>query len=629
MTYEKKERGITLIVLIITIVVLVILTTVAIRTITNTGIIDISLKASSDSLKAKYFEEIDLSISEEQLNSYLGNNEEEKAFIQELKENLEAKDWVSSIIMCDSELEEQSNAYENSILIITTKEGYEIIVDVDNSKREAKIREESFGKAGEACNVKYDANTGSGAEIAEQSIRKGFSVTLQENTYTKTNYIFVGWCLDKDGNGEKYAKGSKVKIQEDTVFYAIWDLTPVEISFDANEGTGEMESINVKINTDTVLPENTFTRPHYAFQGWCLDKNGSSTIYEEGDTINVSEDTVVYAIWEQNEVTVTFHGNYGDNETYSVVLEKGARISTVENWRAQSRDGYNDWYYKDSNYSERYAAFKVNAGLLTFDEDTDIYINYVLIEYTITYNLLGGTITNEKTTYTIEDDNFTLAEPVGSVNTFIGWTGSNGDTPQRNVVVQKGTTGNLTYTANYDTSGTIAVGQRIYNKGLETTENVYIVRQIEGNTITMTPEHYGESKYLVEPGATLEDAQYVYNNLTNVLDAKCTEIFNDNTNKNSLTIRSIRESEITTSLAPVPNADYPDAYWYPKGFSGLGRYSCWGYVYNSRDEFASYNRWAYDLYNTSGTVYNYYLRTCPVVTFDKSILEGRRRRLDT
>ena len=67
--------------------------------------------------------------------------------------------------------------------------------------------------------------------------------------------------------------------------------------------------------------------------------------------------------------------------------------------------------------------------------------------YKITYNLNGGAMSGQKTSYTVVDS-FTLPTPTKTGYTFTGWTGSNGTTPQKTVTINKGTRGNLNYTAN-------------------------------------------------------------------------------------------------------------------------------------------------------------------------------------
>ena len=69
--------------------------------------------------------------------------------------------------------------------------------------------------------------------------------------------------------------------------------------------------------------------------------------------------------------------------------------------------------------------------------------------YTITYNLNGGSISGQPTTYKVDTANITLPTPTRTGYTFNGWTGSNGTTAQTSVTIAKGSRGNKTYTANW------------------------------------------------------------------------------------------------------------------------------------------------------------------------------------
>lgn len=71
------------------------------------------------------------------------------------------------------------------------------------------------------------------------------------------------------------------------------------------------------------------------------------------------------------------------------------------------------------------------------------------VTYTISYTLNGGSISGQKTIYDVETATFTLPQPTKKGYTFVGWTGSNGTTPQKTVSIAKGSTGNKTYTAVY------------------------------------------------------------------------------------------------------------------------------------------------------------------------------------
>jgi uncharacterized repeat protein (TIGR02543 family) len=74
------------------------------------------------------------------------------------------------------------------------------------------------------------------------------------------------------------------------------------------------------------------------------------------------------------------------------------------------------------------------------------------INYSITYNLDGGTLPSGQvnpTTYNAQTATFTLNNPIKEDYIFLGWTGSNGDTPQTTVTVAQGSTGDRNYTANW------------------------------------------------------------------------------------------------------------------------------------------------------------------------------------
>ena len=72
------------------------------------------------------------------------------------------------------------------------------------------------------------------------------------------------------------------------------------------------------------------------------------------------------------------------------------------------------------------------------------------VNYTINYDLNGGTVAvSNPTSYNIETPTFALNNPIRLGYVFAGWTGSNGTTPQKNVSIYKGSTGNKFYKANW------------------------------------------------------------------------------------------------------------------------------------------------------------------------------------
>lgn len=93
---------------------------------------------------------------------------------------------------------------------------------------------------------------------------------------------------------------------------------------------------------------------------------------------------------------------------------------------------------------------KMDGNTFTMgDADATITAKYTPIDYTISYDLQGGSISNQPTSYNINTDTFSIPQPTKKGYTFIGWTGSNGNTPQTSVTIKKGSTGNKSYKANW------------------------------------------------------------------------------------------------------------------------------------------------------------------------------------
>lgn len=100
----------------------------------------------------------------------------------------------------------------------------------------------------------------------------------------------------------------------------------------------------------------------------------------------------------------------------------------------------------------------------------------VSFAYPITYELNDGTVaTANPTSYTYDTPTFTLNNPAKEDNYyFAGWTGSNGDVPQKTVSINQGTHGALSYTAHWTqgysvfflaNSGSVKLSKQDFNIG--------------------------------------------------------------------------------------------------------------------------------------------------------------------
>ena len=108
------------------------------------------------------------------------------------------------------------------------------------------------------------------------------------------------------------------------------------------------------------------------------------------------------------------------------------------------RTGYAFAQWSDGKTDNPYTMAVTGAVSLTAQTQIETY--------TIDYELNGGALEAGKTnpaTYTLETASFRLEELTRAGYTFAGWTGSNGTTPQTDVGIAQGSTGNLHFEANW------------------------------------------------------------------------------------------------------------------------------------------------------------------------------------
>ena len=145
----------------------------------------------------------------------------------------------------------------------------------------------------------YQQNGSPGTEtVTYQYTQSGSSVTAHEIPITAAK------LHNADGS---YTETKDAKAG-DVINYVngVWggeEPTELTVTFEANgnaeypvEGTMAPQTVTAK--TDTVLTTNTFTREGYNFTGWNTAADGTGTSYADGATVNLTENTTLYAQWQ-------------------------------------------------------------------------------------------------------------------------------------------------------------------------------------------------------------------------------------------------------------------------------------------------------------------------------------------
>ena len=105
------------------------------------------------------------------------------------------------------------------------------------------------------------------------------------------------------------------------------------VTFDANGGVGAT-IIQAAPGGSVTLRANTFTREGYVFAAWSENENGGGTTYADGDTVTITEDLTLYAVWAVEAVpsdsqTVTVPVS-GEDETVNVKVEIKDDVAAIK-----------------------------------------------------------------------------------------------------------------------------------------------------------------------------------------------------------------------------------------------------------------------------------------------------------
>lgn len=190
-------------------------------------------------------------------------------------------------------------------------------------------------------NIKFNCNNGEG-NMLSKTVSVGNSLSLPENTFTRSGYEFVGWNTNSNGAGISYSNGQTITPSGDMTLYAQWKKKEVyyTITFNANGGSGSMSSKTMSAGSSFYLPINTLTRSGYEFVGWNTNSYGTGTSYTDGQFITPPGNITLYAQWKKKEVyyTITFNANGGSGTMSSKTVSTGSSVTLPNS--TFTRSGY-------------------------------------------------------------------------------------------------------------------------------------------------------------------------------------------------------------------------------------------------------------------------------------------------
>ena len=197
--------------------------------------------------------------------------------------------------------------------------------------------------------------------------------------------VFVGWYDAKDTERENSLtdsmtytpeKNSSSKRYQDGSYVALFRLKQYVLHYDANaaDAAGTMEDQTFPHGQAYPLKECAFSREGYRFVGWATGPAGEVK-YEDQKNIKLDEEfpnlkddnegATLYAVWEEQSVTLSYEPNDAELGSVSSASETvDAVTGTAKGSTAQAKSGarFDGWYSADGTLLSKELTFVPTKG---------------------------------------------------------------------------------------------------------------------------------------------------------------------------------------------------------------------------------------------------------------------------
>lgn len=259
-------------------------------------------------------------------------------------------------------------------------------------------------------------------------------------TPVRSGYTYVSPYWWTTAGGPEDAASSPVVA--DVEVFAAWELITYDIAYVLDGGDNDVDNPETYTILTPKITLKAATKGGYTFDGWFSDSGFVNPVTEInlGSTGNVT----LYAKFVIIDYTITYELDGGVNhvsnpETYTITTPEIALA-------VATKDGYtfNGWF-QDAIFTEP-ATTVIPLGSTG---DLTLYAKFVIIDYTITYELDGGVNdVDNPATYTIATPTITLEEATKDGYTFNGWYSNAGLTTEV-TSIPLGSTENITLYAKF------------------------------------------------------------------------------------------------------------------------------------------------------------------------------------
>ncbi len=163
------------------------------------------------------------------------------------------------------------------------------------------------------------------------------TVTLNENPFTRSGYVFKGWSENQSATSATYTDKQSVAAFINTApnelttnwngktLYAVWQKIPT-ITYNMNGGSNTSSFSEDSITITTTIPSAKYS--YYTFQGWSTSSAASAATYTAGSAYSGTENITLYAVWKLGTIV--------NGQAISVARGKTETIATFTLLKTES-----------------------------------------------------------------------------------------------------------------------------------------------------------------------------------------------------------------------------------------------------------------------------------------------------
>ena len=267
------------------------------------------------------------------------------------------------------------------------------------------------------------------------------------------------------------------------------ESSDVTVSVSLNDGFSNVlfgiENVSVGENFAFSVPN----RANYTFIGWKYQENYLTDSLGVGiGTWSLTQNVTLIAGWDPDDKIIQFDTGTNTIVVNSIEIEYGSKVVLPHDI---VRNGYTFTGWYDSNG----VCYAGSDGVMTREWDKEeatytLHAEWILTQYSITYNLDGGTNSSDNPSqYTVEDSTINLSNATKTGYRFMGWRNANGIMIS---TIPTGSYGNITLTAEWSYEYTIKVTANNIICNYSTYDGtVSTVKAISGEVITLLNTNFG------------------------------------------------------------------------------------------------------------------------------------------